>query len=233
MTSRPDPDWPLPTVLIADDDRAFLRTLSTLLEASGYTTVTAESLVEATDRFPRAHPDLVIVDLHMPGGGMRLVESLAGHSTVPVMVLSGDHDEAVKVQALDAGAEDFVTKPFAAAELLARVRVMLRRGGRTGAEIVAGRLTLLPASLSVRGPAGSAELTPTEFELLRALARAEGFVTTGDLLAEVWGPAYSREQEYVRAYVRRIRGKLAGIGLGDAIDSRPGSGYRLVTDTPG
>ncbi|HEY5727074.1 MAG TPA: winged helix-turn-helix domain-containing protein, partial [Acidimicrobiia bacterium] len=92
---------------------------------------------------------------------------------------------------------------------------------------------LLPASLSVRGPGGSAELTPTEFELLRSLARAEGFVTTGSLLAEVWGPAYSREQEYVRAYVRRIRRKLAGIGLGDAIDSRPGSGYRMVTDGPG
>ncbi len=124
----------MPTVLIADDDLAFLRTLSTLLEASGYITVIAGSLVEAINRFPRAHPDLVIVDLHMPGGGMRLVESLAGHTRVPVIVLSGDHDEAVKVQALDAGAEDFVTKPSAAAELLARVRVMLRRGGRTGDE---------------------------------------------------------------------------------------------------
>lgn len=219
----------MPTVLIADDDRAFLRTIATLLEAAGYQAVTAESLVEALDRFPRVHPDLVIADLHMPGGGMRLVEALAAHTAVPVMVLSGDHDEAVKVRALDAGAEDYVTKPFAAGELLARVRVMLRRRGRTGADIAAGALTLLPSSLSVRGPGGTSELTPTEFELLRVLARNDGFVTTGDLLAEVWGPAYSREQEYVRAYVRRVRAKLATIGLEDAIESRPGSGYRLTT----
>ncbi|MBA2336850.1 MAG: response regulator transcription factor [Acidimicrobiia bacterium] len=127
----------------------------------------------------------MIVDLHRPGGGMRLVEALAEHTAVPVMVLSGDHDEAVKVRALDAGAEDYVTKPFAAGELLARVRVMLRRRGRTGADVAAGALTLLPSALSVRGPGGTAEVTPTEFELLRALAGADGFVTTGDLLAEV------------------------------------------------
>lgn len=223
----------MPTVLIADDDPAFLFAVTTLLDASGYSVDTAGTLAEALDRFPRSHPDVVIVDLHMPGNGMRLVEAFAADTAVPVMVLSGDHEEAVKVAALDAGAEDYVTKPFSAAELLARIRVMLRRGGRTDEPISVGSITLAPRSLSVAAPGGTVALTPTECEVLRVLATVPGFVTTAELLSGVWGPSYRREQEYVRAYIRRLRIKLRGIGAADAIESRPGSGYRLTTADTG
>lgn len=214
------------TVLIADDDPAFRETMTTLLEASGYIVVAVGSVAEALGRFSRVHPDALIVDLHMPGEGMRLVESVAASTSVPVIVLSADDQEAVKVAALDAGAEDYVTKPFSASELLARLRVVLRRGG-VEAVIEAGSLQLSTPSHTVSRYDQTVALTPTEFDLLRALAAAPGFVATSHLLSEVWGPAYHHEHEYVRVYVRRLRAKLSRLGLSDAIESRPGLGYRL------
>jgi two-component system KDP operon response regulator KdpE len=229
----------MPTILLADDDQALRSAVTTLLEASGYSVEATSSGAETLDRWPRTHPDLLIVDLHMPGGGEELVKTIATDTSVPVIVLSADDREEVKVAALDAGAEDYVTKPFSAAELLARIRVVLRRGGKPDEDIQIGPVRLSPNTYSVGMHGHTVSLTPTEFDLLKKLAETPGFITTADLLAEVWGPAYQTEQEYVRAYVRRIRSKLESIGLPDAIESRPGVGYRLRhpqeprTDGPG
>jgi two-component system KDP operon response regulator KdpE len=149
---------------------------------------------------------------------------------VPTIVLSADHQESVKIAALDAGADDYVTKPFTAGELLARVRAALRRIGTGEDEVKAGRLTLRPSDLTAWFDERSIALTPTEFELCKALATRPGFVTTGDLLHAVWGPAYRTELDYVRIYMRRVRQKLEEIGFADPIESRQGQGYRLRSD---
>ena len=218
----------MPTILICDDDPALLDTVSMLLEASGYEAQTASSATEALDRWPRVHPDLVIVDLHMPGGGMDLLKEISARTSTPVIVLSGDVQEQVKVAALDAGADDYVTKPFSAAELLARVRVALRRTEPVESSIKVGELTLSEIDLTASADTGSVKLTPTEFDLLKTMALSDTFVATNDLLNQVWGPAYRTELEYVRVYIRRLRAKLDSIDMPNAIESRPGLGYRLV-----
>lgn len=220
----------VPSILIADDDVSMLETVSMLLEASGYGVQATQSTAEALDRWPRVHPDLVIVDLHMPGGGMELVKIITRDTSIPVIVLSADNQEEVKVAALDAGAEDYVTKPFSAAELLARVRVALRRSARDTQPLTVGVLTLSEADLSAAVGPHLVKLTPTEFELLKALSANEGYVTTADLLREVWGPAYRTEGDYVRVYVRRLRTKLESVGLAGAIESHPGLGYRMSAE---
>jgi two-component system KDP operon response regulator KdpE len=221
----------LVTILIVDDDPALREAVSMLLEASGYVVHGMTSGAETLERWPRLHPDLVIVDLHMPGGGIELVRRISKDTSVPVIVLSGDDEEDVKVSALDAGAEDYITKPFSAAELLARIRVALRRTPTDGQAIVFGALTLLEAELSASTGSNTVKLTPTEFELLKTMALRQGFVSTGDLLVTVWGPAYRTEADYVRVYVRRVRTKLDSLGLINAIESHPGLGYRLVSSS--
>ena len=221
------------TVLIADDDPALLDAVSMLLEASGYEVHAARSAVETLDRWPRTHPDLLILDLHMPGGGVELVKTISNDTSIPVIVLSADDQESVKVAALDAGAEDYITKPFSAAELLARVRVALRRTTRDSEPITIGPLTLTEADLSASVGASSVKLTPTEFDVLQAMSSQDGFVSTHELLNDVWGPAYHTELDYVRVYVRRLRSKLDTLGLPDAIESRPGLGYRLTVAPAG
>jgi two-component system KDP operon response regulator KdpE len=223
----------LPTVLIADDDPSLLEVVSVVLHASGYEVETTASTAETLNRWPRSRPDLVIVDLHMPGDGMELVRAISKSTSIPVIVLSADHQEEVKVAALDAGAEDYITKPFTAAELLARVRVALRRVARESEPITRGPLTLSETDRTASTDTASVALTATEFDLLKKLALTYGFITTVDLLKEVWGPAYSTEHEYVRAYIRRIRTKLDTLGLPQVIESRPGLGYRLnIVETP-
>lgn len=217
----------MPSILIADDDAGLLETMSLLLEASGYEVETGRSTAEALERWPRVHPDLVIVDLHMPGGGMQLVKAVIRDTSIPVIVLSADNQESVKVAALDAGAEDYITKPFAAAELLARIRVVLRRTARDTQSMTVGVLTLSEANLTASARSISIKLSPTEFDLLWALSLQQGYVSTADLLHDVWGPAYRSESDYVRVYIRRLRTKLDGLGLERAIESHPGLGYRL------
>lgn len=218
----------VPSILIADDDPSLLAAVSMLLEASGYVVATTGSTAETLDRWPRTHPDLVLVDLHMPGGGMELVKAITRETSIPVIVLSADDEESVKVAALDAGAEDYITKPFAAAELLARIRVALRRSPWRDAPITVGGMTLSEADLSVSVGTASVKLTPTEFDLLKMMALKDGFVMTADLLHDVWGPAYRTELDYVRVYMRRLRAKLDSVGAANAIESRPGLGYRLT-----
>jgi two-component system KDP operon response regulator KdpE len=199
-----------------------------LLEASGYVVATTASTAETLDRWPRTHPDLVLVDLHMPGGGMELVKAITRETSIPVIVLSADDQESVKVAALDAGAEDYITKPFGAAELLARIRVALRRTARDTRPIEVGAMSLSEANLTASVGDTSVTLTPTEFDLLKVMALKEGFVTTADLLNDVWGPAYKTELDYVRVYIRRLRAKLESLGAVNPIESRPGLGYRLT-----
>jgi two-component system, OmpR family, KDP operon response regulator KdpE len=218
----------VPTVLIADDDPTLLEIVGTLLQASGYDVEITTSTTEALNRWPRSHPDLLIVDLHMPGDGMKLVKTISESTATPVIVLSADHQEEVKVAALDAGAEDYITKPFTAAELLARIRVALRRTAPANEPITLGPLTLSETARAATTRFGSVSLTPTEYELLKKLSVTEGFITTSDLLRDVWGPSYHTEHEYVRAYIRRLRNKLDNLGLPQAIESRPGLGYRLT-----
>jgi two-component system KDP operon response regulator KdpE len=218
----------VPSILIADDDPSLLAAVSMLLEASGYAVATTGSTAETLDRWPRAHPDLVLVDLHMPGGGMELVKAITRETSIPVIVLSADDQESVKVAALDAGAEDYITKPFAAAELLARIRVALRRTARDTRPIEVGAMSLSEANLTASVGDTSVTLTPTEFDLLKVMALKEGFVTTADLLNDVWGPAYKTELDYVRVYIRRLRAKLESLGVANPIESRPGLGYRLT-----
>jgi two-component system KDP operon response regulator KdpE len=159
---------------------------------------------------------------------MELVKAISRETSIPVIVLSADNEESVKVAALDAGAEDYITKPFAAAELLARVRVALRRTTRESGPITVGAMTLSETDMSASIGAASVKLTPTEFDLLKVMALKEGFVTTVDLLNDVWGPAYRTELDYVRVYVRRLRAKFESIGFLNAIESRPGLGYHLT-----
>lgn len=218
----------VPSILIADDDPSLLAAVSMLLEASGYVVETTGSTAETLERWPRTHPDLVIVDLHMPGGGMELVRAITRTTSIPVIVLSAEDQASVKVAALDAGAEDYITKPFAAAELLARIRVALRRSPWKGGPIAVGGMTLSEADLSVAVGTASVRLTPTEFDLLKMMAMKDGFVMTADLLHDVWGPAYVTELDYVRVYMRRLRAKLDSLGAANAIESRPGRGYRLT-----
>jgi two-component system KDP operon response regulator KdpE len=135
----------------------------------------------------------------------------------------------MKVSALDAGADDYVEKPFAAAELLARVRASLRRGGIVGEFVTVGRLVLNAAERSASIEDRTVSLSATEYDVLRLLASTDSFVPTEEILHRVWGPGYQNEREYVRAYVRRIRGKLDTLG-GASIESRPGLGYRLTVE---
>ena len=223
----------MPSILIADDDAGLLDTMSLLLEASGYEVETGQSTAEALERWPRVHPDLVIVDLHMPGGGMQLIRAVTKDTSIPVIVLSADNQESVKVEALDAGAEDYITKPFAAAELLARIRVVLRRNARNTQSRTVGVLTLSQADLTASVRSRSTKLSPTEFDLLWALSLKQSFVSTADLLHDVWGPAYRTESDYVRVYIRRLRTKLDALGLERAIESHPGLGYRLSSSNNG
>lgn len=217
----------MPKVLIADDDPSLLDTLATLLGAAGYEVDVTRSAAELLDHWSRSHPDLVIADLHMPGGGVGLVAKISHATAVPVLVLSADAREEVKVAALDAGAEDYVTKPFSAAELLARVRVALRRTLGAAEITRVGQLTLSPGELTASVGEKVIKLTPTEFELL-ATFPAAGYIAAGELLTRVWGPAYRSETDYVRVYIRRLRAKLDALGLPNAIESRPGLGYRLT-----
>jgi two-component system KDP operon response regulator KdpE len=213
--------------LIVDDDPALVEAVAVLLEASGYQVSKSLDGADALQSWPRSRPELAICDFHMPGGGLDLLRAMSSEAGIPVIVLSADHNEELRVAALDAGADDYITKPFSAAELLARIRVVLRRApsGKTRTE--AGMLQLDPEEVAARSEGKSVRLTPTEFAVLRVLADRPGFVPTADLLRMVWGPLYRSEVDYVRIYISRIRKKLEKLGLHGLIESAPGLGYRL------
>ena len=219
-------------VLVVDDEPQILRALRTSLRGAGYDVDTAETAEQALTQLAVSPPDAVILDLVLPDGrGTDIARELRTWSNVPVIVLSVVGDESEKVAALDAGADDYVTKPFGIDELLARLRAALRRGDPSGepvVEIGALRVDLEKRAVHVDGKL--VQVTPHEFELLRALARNPGkLMTHSALLREVWGRAYGDESHYLHVYVSQLRRKLeADPARPRYILTEPGAGYRLV-----
>ena len=220
-------------ILLADDDPQILRALRIMLTARGYDIVTAPDGRAALDAAIAEHPDLIVLDLGMPGlTGIEVIEGIRGWSTVPILVVSGRSDSLDKVLALDAGADDYVTKPFAADELLARIRALARRTPSAADEPVVtfGDVTVDLAARSVSRAGAAVRLTPTEWRLLEVLVRHPGrLVTRETLLTEVWGPQYTTDTGYLRLYLGQLRKKL------EPQPSKPrfllteaGMGYRFV-----
>ncbi len=219
-------------ILIVDDDEPLLRALRVNLSARGYQVDTAVTATAGLISAGNHHPDLAVVDLGLPDlDGIEVVKGLRGWSDVPIIVLSARHSEPSKVAALDAGADDYVTKPFGVDELLARIRAALRRGSAApGAPVVTtAAFTLDLATKRAVGPDGEVRLTPTEWHLLEVLARNPGTVVEHrQLLREVWGPRYETETNYLRVHFANLRRKLErDPARPQHIVTRPGLGYRL------
>jgi two-component system KDP operon response regulator KdpE len=199
-------------VLLADDDPQILRALRITLTARGYDVTTASDGRAAVDAAAKTHPDLVVLDLGMPGlTGIEVIEALRGWTQVPILVVSGRTESWDKVEALDAGADDYVTKPFQADELLARIRALTRRTPEPGGEpvVVFGDVTVDLSAHVVRRNGATVRLTPTEWKLLEVLVRNPGrLVTREHLLTEVWGPQYTSDTGYLRLYLSQLRKKL-------------------------
>lgn len=200
-------------VLIADDDPQILRALRITLAARGYDVTTAADGRAALDAAAATHPDLVVLDLGMPGlSGVEVIQALRGWTTVPILVVSGRTESWDKVEALDAGADDYVTKPFAADELLARIRALSRRLPTAAADepvVSFGDVSVDLAARVVTRAGAPVRLTPTEWRLLEVLLRHPGrLVTRETLLTEVWGPQYTSDTGYLRLYLSQLRKKL-------------------------
>jgi two-component system KDP operon response regulator KdpE len=220
-------------ILIVDDDRQLLRALRITLAARGYDVSIEADGTGGLAAASRIRPDLLIVDLGLPDiDGVAVVEALRGWSTAPIIVLSARHAEAAKVNALDAGADDYVTKPFGMDELIARVRAALRRAtpAAEAPVITTEAFTVDLASKRVTGPNGDVRLTPTEWHLLEVLARHPGkLVGHKQLLHEVWGPQYETEANYLRVYMANLRRKLEPDPANPRyLITEPGIGYRFA-----
>lgn len=215
-----------------DDDRALLRALSIGLGAHGYTIEVATNGVDAISAVARILPDLVLVDLGLPAlSGIEVITAVRAWSNVPIIVLSARPQEAVKVTALDAGADDYLTKPFGINELLARIRAALRRHTTTDEEsvVVAGDLRIELVARRVERGDALVHLTPKEWGALAVLVRNRGrLITQQMLLEQVWGPGYSNESEYLRTLFARLRKKLESNPAAPVhLITEPGVGYRF------
>jgi two-component system, OmpR family, KDP operon response regulator KdpE len=199
-------------ILAVDDEPQILRALATNLRARGYEVDLAQTGEAALALAARKHPDLVVLDLGLPGmDGVEVIQGLRGWSSVPIIVLSVRELERDKVAALDAGADDYVTKPFGMDELLARMRAALRRAAPAEEEAVieTADFTVDLAAKHVTTSNGEVRLTPTEWHIVEVLVRNAGkLVTQRQLLQDVWGPQYEKETNYLRVYLAQIRGKL-------------------------
>jgi two-component system KDP operon response regulator KdpE len=227
-------------LLVVDDDAQILKALRINLAARGYEVSLARSGPEALDVAARIKPELVVLDLGLPGfSGIQVIEGLRGWTDVPILVVSGRTDSADKVDALDAGADDYVTKPFAIEELLARIRALSRRSLAEPEQPITtfGNITVNLAVHTVGrvdgdGTTHPVKLTPTEWHILEVLVRnPRRLVTKHHLLTTVWGPAYENEDGYLRLYLAQLRKKL------EPEPSRPryllteqGMGYRFSPD---
>ena len=224
-------------VLVVDDEPQILRALGTNLKIRGYDVDLAPTGEQALEIAALRPPDAVILDLGLPGiDGVEVIGGLRGWTQVPIIVLSVRGEEADKVGALDAGADDYVTKPFAMGELLARLRAALRR---VSPDVVAASaeteaFTIDLAAKRATTATGPVRLTPTEWHIVEILVRNEGkLVTQRQLLQEVWGPRYERETNYLRGFLAQIRRKLEP----DPAHPRffitePGIGYRFQSNDP-
>jgi two-component system KDP operon response regulator KdpE len=229
------------TVLVVDDEPAILRVLRAGLEARGYRVRTASTGQGAIDGAALEAPDLIVLDLTLPDlDGVEVCRRIRGWSEVPIVVLSADGSDSRKVRALDEGADDYVTKPFSMAELLARLRVALRhRVGTTGAVapvdesmLEVGDVEIDMARRQVTVDGRPVDLTPKEFSFLVLLARWPGRVLTHRaILQDVWGPEYETETQYLRVYASQLRKKLGEDPANPRLITEPGVGYRLVDRT--
>jgi two-component system KDP operon response regulator KdpE len=228
---------PGPRVLVVEDDVEARRIVTRELARRGYDVDQAGDGRTALDRWGLRRPDLVLLDLGLPDmDGLRVIRRIRREATTPIVILSGRYEEREKVEALDAGADDYVTKPFGIDELQARLRVALRHAAGPAAD-QAGRIVVGPLVLDVARHETSVAgervvLTPREFELLRVLLSQTGrVVTKGRLLRAVWGEAYQGEDSYVYVHVSQLRRKLAAADhegrLRDLIVTEPGVGYRV------
>jgi two-component system KDP operon response regulator KdpE len=219
-------------VLVVDDEPQIVRGLRTNLRARGYQVITAFDGDEALGAAAREHPDIAIVDLGLPGiDGVEVIEGIRGWSRMPILVLSARDQESDKVRALDAGADDYVTKPFGMDELLARLRAAERRLRPTdeAPEVVTDAFTVDLAAARVRTADGEVRLTPTEWHVVEMLVRNPGkLVSQRQLLQEVWGPLYHDETNYLRVYMAQIRRKLEPDPARPRyFITQPGVGYRF------
>ncbi len=223
-------------ILVVDDELQIRKALSVNLTARGYEVDTASSGEEALAQAAAHHPDLVLLDIGLPGiDGIEVVEGLRGWTKVPIIMLSVRDSEADKVRALDAGADDYVTKPFGMNEVLARLRAALRRHHPEPEQPVVRtasfELDLARKTASRDGTA--VHLTPTEWSIVEVLARHPGrLITQRQLLQDVWGPQYEHETNYLRVHLAAIRKKLEfEPGRPRYFVTEPGIGYRFEPDT--
>ncbi|MCK2033557.1 response regulator [Microbacterium sp. KSW4-4] len=220
-------------LLIADDDPQMVRALRITLAAHGYEVVVAADGAAAIAAAAQTHPDLIMLDLGMPRlDGIEVIQALRGWTSVPIIVVSGRTGSADKVEALDAGADDFVTKPFQVDELLARLRALSRRAvAANGESVVAfGDVVVDLATKTVTRAGTRVHLTPTEWRMLEHLARHPGaLVTRQDLLKEIWGSAQVSDSGYLRLYMSQLRKKLEQEPSSPVhLLTESGMGYRLV-----
>ncbi|MFE2753342.1 response regulator [Actinosynnema sp. NPDC059335] len=220
-------------VLVVDDEPQIVRALRINLSARGYSVLTAHDGAAALRAAAEGKPDVVVLDLGLPDvDGAEVIAGLRGWTTVPIIVLSARVDSADKVQALDAGADDYVTKPFGMDELLARLRAAVRRSAVVEGEdavVETSSFTVDLAAKKVRRDGVEVHLTPTEWGLLEVLARNRGrLVGQKQLLQEVWGPAYAKETHYLRVYLAQLRRKLEPEPSRPRhLVTEPGMGYRF------
>ena len=222
-------------VLLVEDDGALRQTLREALQTEGHQVLAAASLADGLAQAAHAQPDLVLLDLGLPDGdGATLLARLRQSSSTPVIVISARQGEAGKIALLDAGADDYLVKPFAVGELLARMRAAMRHRGRHLAPAIThylqGPLQVDLAAHRVRRAGRDVHLTPTEFKLLARLVRNAGQVVTHrQLLADVWGPEFTEHTQYLRLYMGQLRQKLeADPAEPQTLLTEPGVGYRLV-----
>jgi two-component system, OmpR family, KDP operon response regulator KdpE len=222
---------------VVEDDEETRKVVVRELERRGYRTSEAADARTAIERWRARRPDLILLDLGLPDmDGLQLILRIRREAQTPIVILSGRYDEREKVEALERGADDYVTKPFGVDELNARLRVALRRAAGPAADnggvITVGPLRLDVTRHDVRVNGASVDLTPREFEILRVLLEQRGrLVTKGRLLRAVWGEAYQGEDNYVYVHVSQLRRKLRTAdpdgALDDLIVTEPGVGYRV------
>ena len=221
-------------VLVVDDDRPLARALAINLKAHGYDVTVAHDGRTALTEVARAHPAVVVLDLGLPDvDGVEVLAGIRGWSAIPVIVLSARSTSAEKVEALDAGADDYVTKPFGMEELLARIRAAVRRATPAKSDVVdvvtTDAFTVDLGAHRVSRGNDPVRLTPTEWSLLELLVRNPGkLVPQRQLLMEVWGPAYEHETHYLRVYLAQLRRKLEPDPAHPRyLITEPGVGYRF------
>ena len=231
-----------PSVLVVEDDDETRQAVVRDLTSRGYRIEQARDGRSALERWEARRPDIILLDLGLPDiDGLQIVRHIRKDAATPIVILSGRYEEREKVEALDRGADDYVTKPFGVDELDARLRVALRHAAGPDADD-AGRLTVGPVTLDAGRHETSVdgtlvELTPREFEILRVLLTHAGrVVTKARLLRAVWGEAYQGEDSYVYVHVSQLRRKLAAADperhLADFIVTEPGVGYRVRERSP-